>query len=132
MLKFLNNKVNSPSSTNKIQFEHPESMEDISGLLALKTPVFFYKHSPRCSVSLFVMRRLYSVKVHPSETWAYIDVISQRSLSLALAETTEIKHESPQLILWNNDQVAAHASHDRVNEEMVNEWRKAHHLAEQV
>ena len=57
---------------------------------------------------------------------------SWRSLSLALAETTQIRYESPQLILWNNGQIAAHASHDRVNEEMVNEWRKAHHLAEQV
>jgi bacillithiol system protein YtxJ len=132
MLKFLNNKVNSPSLTDKIQFEHPESMEDISRLLALKSPVFFYKHSPRCSVSLFAMRLLDSVKAHPSERWVYIDVIAQRSLSLALAETTNIRHESPQLILWNHGQVVAHASHSSVNEEIVNEWRNEQHLAEQV
>ena len=125
MLKFLNNKVNSPSSTNKIQFEHPESMEDISCLLALKTPVFFHKHSPRCSVSLFVMRRLNCVKVHLRETWAHIDVISQRYSNLALAETKRYRHESPQLIIWNNGQIAAHASNDRVNAQTVNEWRKA-------
>ena len=132
MLKFLNNKVNSTSSTNKIQFEHSESMEDISGLLALKTLVFFQKHScSRCSVSLFVMRRLNDVKVYPNETWAYIDVLSQRYSGLSLADTSKIRHYSPQLIIWNNGQMADYASHDRVNKQMVNESRKAYHLAEQ-
>ena len=132
MLKFLNNKVNSTSSTNNIQFEHPESMEDMSRLLALKTPVFFYKHSRSgCSVSLFVMRRLNGVKVHLRETWAHIDGLAQRYSNFTLAETKNIRHESPQLIIWNNGQIAAHASNDRVNAQTVNESRKAYHLAEQ-
>lgn len=132
MLKFLHNKAKSPSTTNKIQFEHPQSLKDVAGLLALKTPVFFYKHSTRCSVSLFAMRRLNMVEVQPGETWVYIDVVMQRNLSLALAEEVGVRHESPQLILWNDGKVAAHASHSRVTEDTVEEWRKEHGLAEQV
>jgi bacillithiol system protein YtxJ len=132
MLKFLHNKAKSASIANKIQFEHPQTLEDVAGLLALKTPVFIYKHSTRCSVSLFAMRRLNMVDVQPGETWVYIDVVMQRNLSLALAEEVGVRHESPQLILLNNGKVAAHASHSRVTEDTVEEWRKAYDLAEQV
>jgi|TARA_B100000497_G_scaffold126372_1_gene165062 bacillithiol system protein YtxJ len=132
MWKFLNNKVNSSLSADEIKFEHPESLQEISGFLALKTPVFFYKHSPRCSVSLFVMKRLNSVKINSNETWVYIDVISQRALSLALAEEIEVRHESPQLIFWYNGQLVAHASHENVNKDIVDKWRKDHRLTEQV
>jgi len=78
------------------------------------------------------MRRLNMVDVQPGETWVYIDVVMQRNLSLALAEEVGVRHESPQLILLNNGKVAAHASHSRVTEDTVEEWRKAHDLAEQV
>jgi len=132
MLKFLHNKDKRPSETNKIQFEHPQSLQDVAGLLALNTPVFFYKHSTRCSVSLFAMRRLNMVEVKNNETWVYIDVIAQRSLSLALAEEVGVRHESPQLILWNEGKVAAHTSHSGVVEDTVDDWRKEHGLAEQV
>lgn len=78
------------------------------------------------------MRRLNMVDVQPGETWVYIDVVMQRNLSLALAEEVGVRHESPQLILLNNGKVAAHASHSRVTEDTVEEWRKAYDLAEQV
>ena len=132
MLKFLHNKDKRPSETNKIQFEHPQSLQDVAGLLALNTPVFFYKHSTRCSVSLFAMRRLNMVEVQSNETWVYIDVVAQRNLSLALAEEVDVRHESPQLILWNGGKVAAQTSHSGVVEDTVEEWRKVHGLAEQV
>jgi bacillithiol system protein YtxJ len=132
MLKFLHNKAKSPAPTNKIQFEHPQSLEEVAGLLALKNPVFFYKHSTRCSVSLFAMRRLNMVEIQPGEVWVYIDVVMQRNLSLALAEEIGVHHESPQLILWNDGNVAAHTSHSGVTEDTVEEWRKEHSLAEQV
>lgn len=132
MLKFLHNKDKAPSTANKIQFEHPQSLEDVAGLLALKTPVFLYKHSTRCSVSLFAMRRLNMVEVQAGETWVYIDVVMQRNLSMALAEEIEVRHESPQLILCVNGRVVEHASHSRVTEDTVEKWRKALDLAEQV
>jgi len=72
------------------------------------------------------------VEVKNNETWVYIDVIAQRSLSLALAEEVGVRHESPQLILWNEGKVAAHTSHSGVVEDTVDDWRKEHGLAEQV
>lgn len=78
------------------------------------------------------MRRLNMVEVQSNETWVYIDVVAQRNLSLALAEEVDVRHESPQLILWNGGKVAANTSHSGVVEDTVEEWRKVHGLAEQV
>ena len=78
------------------------------------------------------MRRLNMVEVLAGETWVYIDVVMQRNLSLALAEEIGVRHESPQLILWKDGKVIAHASHNRVTEDTVEEWRKEYGLAEQV
>jgi len=78
------------------------------------------------------MRGLNLIEVQAGETWAYIDVVMQRDLSLALAEELGVRHESPQLILWKDGKVAEHASHSGVTEGAVKAWRKAHSLAEQV
>jgi len=131
MLSFLRNKDNSEKKVTRLEFEHPQRAEDLAGFLALNTPVFIYKHSTRCSVSLFAMKRLNSVLPQPAEKWLYIDVIAQRDLSLALADQLDVVHQSPQLILWHN-KVLDSASHNLVNEDTVAGWRNVYINAEQV
>ncbi len=70
------------------------------------------------------MKRLNLVEVNSQETWVYLDVVAQRSLSLALAEELNVWHESPQLILISNGKVLAHGSHQQVTETTVENWRK--------
>ena len=70
------------------------------------------------------MKRLLMVDPAESEQWVYIDVVAQRSLSLALAEELNVWHESPQLIMLVEGKVMAHGSHHRVSETTVEEWRK--------
>ena len=124
MLSFLRTTDKSGRKTAEIPFEHPQSFEDLAGYLRLKGPVFIYKHSTRCSVSLFAMKRLQFVKSHSEETWVYLDVVAQRPLSLALAEELNIQHESPQLILIADGKVLAHGSHQQVTETTVENWRE--------
>ena len=124
MLSFLRTADKSGRTTLEIPFEHPQSFEDIAGYLRLKGPVFIYKHSTRCSVSLFAMKRLQLVKSDSEETWVYLDVVVQRPLSLALAEELNVQHESPQLILIADGKVLAHGSHQQVTETTVEKWRK--------
>ena len=124
MLSFLRTTDKSGRKTAEIPFEHPQSFEDIAGYLRLKGPVFIYKHSTRCSVSLFAMKRLQLVKSDSEETWVYLDVVVQRPLSLALAEELNVQHESPQLILITDGKVLAHGSHQQVTETKVEKWRK--------
>ena len=124
MLSFLRTTDKTGRTTAEIPFEHPQSFEDLAGYLRLKGPVFIYKHSTRCSVSLFAMKRLQFVKSHSEETWVYLDVVAQRPLSLALAEELNIQHESPQLILIADGKVLAHGSHQQVTETTVENWRE--------
>ena len=124
MLSFLRTADKSGRTTPEIPFEHPQSFEDIAGYLRLKGPVFVYKHSTRCSVSLFAMKRLNLVEVNSQETWIYLDVVAQRPLSLALAEELNVWHESPQLLLISNGKVLAHVSYHEVTETTVENWRE--------
>ena len=124
MLSFLRTTDKSGRTTPGIPFEHPQSFEDIAGYLRLKGPVFVYKHSTRCSVSLFAMKRLNLVEVNSQEIWIYLDVVAQRPLSLALAEEVNVWHESPQLLLISNGKVLAHVSHHEVTETTVENWRE--------
>ena len=124
MLSFLRNTDKPGQSASAIPFEHPQSFEDLAGYLQLTGPLFIYKHSTRCSVSLFAMKRLMLLDTTQNETWVYIDVVAQRPLSLALAEELTILHESPQLILLSEGNVLAHGSHHQVTETTVENWRK--------
>jgi bacillithiol system protein YtxJ len=79
-----------------------------------KVPVLVFKHSTRCSISSTALSRLErnwnkndESKILPY----YLDLISNRDISAALAETFSIKHESPQALLIKNGKCIYHASH---------------------
>ena len=124
MLRYQRNRDKSSSRSTEFPFVHPQSLEEVAGILRFKGTTFIYKHSTRCSVSLFAMKRLLMVDSAESEQWVYIDVVAQRSLSMAIAEELNVRHESPQLIMLFDGKVTAHGSHHRVSETTVEEWRK--------
>ncbi len=124
MLRFQRNRDKSSTRSTEFPFVHPQSLEEVAGILRFKGTTFVYKHSTRCSVSLFAMKRLLNIHPAEDEQWVYIDVVAQRNLSLALAEELNVWHESPQLIMLVDGKVTAHGSHHRVSETTVEEWRK--------
>ena len=125
MLSFLRNKGKHQESIVGLPFLYPQTLEELAGILRYKGITFVYKHSTRCSVSSFVMKRLLTTKVEQGEQWVYIDVIAQRPLSFALAEELRVQHESPQLIVIKEGKVHAHSSHQDVNEDTIDIWRKS-------
>ena len=124
MLRFQRNRDNSSANSTEFPFIHPRSLEEVAGIMLFKGSTFIYKHSTRCSVSLVAMKRLFAVDPREDEQWVHIDVVAQRSLTLALAEELNVWHESPQLIMLVDGKVMAHGSHHRVSETTVEEWRK--------
>ena len=125
MLSFLRNRDKNQESRVGLPFVYPQSFEEFAGILGYKGTTFIYKHSTRCSVSLFAMKRLLTVDAEEGEQWVYIDVIIQRALSLALAEDLNVQHQSPQLLAIKEGRVHAHASHQDVNEDTIDIWRKS-------
>ena len=124
MLRFQRNRDKCSTRSTEFPFVHPQSLEEVAGILRFKGTTFIYKHSTRCSVSLFAMKRLLMVDSADREQWVYIDVVAQRSLSMAIADELNVRHESPQLIMLVDGKVMAHGSHHRVSETTVEEWRK--------
>lgn len=76
-------------------------------------PCVIFKHSSRCSVSAIAKYRLESDwnfgadEVEPY----FLDVISHRAISNAVAQAFDVYHESPQLLLIRNGECVYDASH---------------------
>jgi bacillithiol system protein YtxJ len=78
------------------------------------------KKSPICPVSLAAEREFVhfvsELPEDPSLRFASVNVIGQRPVSRRIAEDTEVRHESPQVLLIGAGQkVLWHASHRGVN-----------------
>lgn len=81
-------------------------------------PQVIFKHSTRCGISKMVKKQFES-NFNLSEDALdlyYLDLLSYRDISNEIQNTFKVQHESPQLILVNNQQVVANASHGRIND----------------
>ena len=85
-----------------------------------RTPVFLLKHSTRCPISGAAWREYQRFgEAQPSaELWRLL-VIESSPLSAKVANTTGIRHQSPQILLFSGGQVVWHASHWLITEEAM-------------
>ena len=51
-----------------------------------------------------------------------VKVIENRSLSRRIAEETEVRHESPQVLLLDQGQVIMHTSHGQITKKRLTQW----------
>lgn len=80
-----------------------------------KIPVLIYKHSATCSISAMAKHRLESRWEDEIRSKNYfLDLLSYRRVSNAVAEQFSIKHESPQVILVSKGKAVYHASHNGI------------------
>lgn len=80
-----------------------------------------FKHSTRCSVSMMAKKRFeLDWDVIPAETKLYfLDLISHRAISAQIAETFQVHHESPQILLIRDGNCVLDASHSDISAEEV-------------
>jgi len=80
-------------------------------------PVLIYKHSTRCSVSIMA-------KNHLDRNWDltdekmkcyYLDLLKHRDISNQIAETFNVVHQSPQVLIIKDGTCIYNASHDSIN-----------------
>lgn len=82
-----------------------------------KTQIVF-KHSTRCGISRMVINRFksaYDLSENQADLY-YLDVIDHRQISNTIADTFQVTHESPQLLVVKNGTVVKHDSHSGINE----------------
>lgn len=85
-----------------------------------------FKHSTRCSISMMVKRRFeMDWDALPEGISLYfLDLISHRDISAAIAEVFQVHHESPQLLLIKNGECVLDSSHGDISAEEVAELIK--------
>ncbi len=90
-------------------------MPDVEALIARshEVPCLIFKHSTRCSISSIAKMRLEEDWSFPAEVMEpyYLDVVAHRPVSLGVAETFSVHHESPQMLLISQGECVHDASH---------------------
>ena len=107
-----------------LQWNTLSRQEQLSEIIeeSKQNPVAIFKHSTSCSISSTAKSRLErqwndnslgSIKPY------YLDLLANRPLSNAIAETFAIRHESPQLLLIQDGKCTYNASHFNIKVEEI-------------
>lgn len=92
---------------NWIQLTSEEQLNNLN-----KTSVLF-KHSTRCGISSSVIKRFENQSREFQDTidFYYLDLLNFRGISSAIAEKFQVMHQSPQIVVVKQGELAAHGSH---------------------
>ncbi|MDC3103851.1 bacillithiol system redox-active protein YtxJ [Flavobacteriales bacterium] len=77
---------------------------------------FIFKHSTRCSISKMVLSRFKSTNDSASLSVYLLDLLKYRYLSNQIADSFNIKHESPQLLVIKDGECCKHSSHTSIHQ----------------
>jgi len=78
---------------------------------SFQKPQVIFKHSTRCSISDVAKTRLERNAFPDNIDFYYLDLIAYRSVSNHIAETMQVQHESPQILLIKNGKCTYHEIH---------------------
>jgi len=106
-----------------MQWKNITDLSQISEIQKEKGYSVIFKHSTRCSVSLMAKRKFESDwEVIPEETNLYfLDLINHRNISSQIAETFQVHHESPQILVIKDGDCVLDASHSDISADEVAE-----------
>lgn len=86
-----------------------------------QAPQVIFKHSTRCSISSVAKSRL-EKGVPPANTdFYFLDLIAHRNLSNAVAQTFNVYHESPQVLVISNGECVYDESHMGISMREISE-----------
>lgn len=106
-----------------MQWKNITDLTQISEIQQKEGYSLIFKHSTRCSVSSMAKRRFeLDWEVLPADTSLYfLDLISYRDISAQIADTFQVHHESPQILLIKNGDCILDASHSDISADEVAE-----------
>lgn len=82
-----------------------------------------FKHSTRCSISSMAKKHFeLDWETIPQDiTLYFLDLIAHRDISALIAETFQVHHESPQVLLIKDGECVLDASHSDISAEEIAE-----------
>lgn len=99
-----------------------ESLEELDRALSSnEKPKLFFKHSTRCGISVMALKTFEKqwTETNVDCDLYYVDLLMHRDVSNKLEALTEIKHESPQVLVMINDKLVYNASHSSIDVRQV-------------
>lgn len=106
-----------------MQWNDLSDLEQLNNIKKANGYSLIFKHSTRCSVSSMAKRRFeMDWSAIPENTNLYfLDLLSYREISNKIAETFQVHHQSPQILLIKNGDCVLEASHSDISAEEVAE-----------
>jgi bacillithiol system protein YtxJ len=100
-----------------MQYLELTSNDTLNHLIELSnySPIVVFKHSNRCAISKWVWNDFQTSNIPYHVKVFLLDVIQFRSLSNAIAEHFQIRHESPQALLIFKGTCLYHDSHQSID-----------------
>ena len=95
---------------NWIALQSENQLEEIAKRSSDRPQVIF-KHSTRCSTSALVKSRLERGEQPWDIDFYYLDLINFRPISNKIAESFQVRHESPQVLIIRNGECIYDESH---------------------
>ena len=87
-------------------------------------PVLIFKHSTRCNISQATLDRLernWKEEELPAMKLYFLDLLSYRQISDQIAAEFDVWHESPQVLIIQNERSTFDTSHFNINFEKIKE-----------
>ncbi len=109
---FFNKEKSENSNLNRIRLTDEDQLDEILNS-SIQKKVLIFKHSTRCGVSSMALKR-FEKKISKSSSdfdYYYLNILKYRNLSNTIADSFNVYHESPQLLVIKNEQLITYASH---------------------
>lgn len=110
-----------------VALEKLTSEEQFNEVIKSNQKLFFLKNSTTCNVSADAFAAYSELAEQLNDaTLYYLNVQEARPLSNAIAKKYQVKHESPQALLFINGELKWHASHWTLTyNELKKQWEEA-------
>lgn len=109
---------NVDSAENKISWNDLTDLNQLDEIISLSNekPVLIFKHSTRCSVSRMALKQFENeFNTYDKVTPYFLDLITYREVSNAIADRFRVIHQSPQLILIKEGKAIYDVSHSDID-----------------
>lgn len=105
-----------------------ENQLDLIVKESFNRPQLIFKHSTTCPISGMAKRRLDSDNGQLDAFDAhYLDLLSYRNISSAIAQKFQVHHESPQVIIVHNGEASYDESHLDISvEDVLSHYKYMH------
>ena len=99
---------------NWIAIKAAEQLEEIR-IRSTRTPQLIFKHSTRCVISVMIKSRLERSEMPSGVDFYYLDLLQYRPISNLIAESFNVHHQSPQILLIQNGECVYEESQNAIS-----------------